>query len=128
MDEDGIGRVKRDGGVRGLAEIGRASIEEVAWWPSKDGRFGPQNHRAGRFLSLGIKTRGASGVAGLRRWRARGAILKFASRQSQVVKAAVCPMLTQKDGPFCPCVGSYPRNISRGILVIHQTYYIDRHG
>nr|TKW13032.1 hypothetical protein SEVIR_5G073233v2 [Setaria viridis] len=68
-------------------------IEEVAWRPSEDGRFGwfgPQNHRAGRFPGLSLKTRGEPGAAGASRRRARGVIAKLASRRSKVVKTA-CP-------------------------------------
>ena len=88
--------------VRGSERLGRQDlgggrtrvyIEEVAWRPSGDGRFGwfgPQNHQAGRFTGLGLKTGGASGAAGWAVWRTRGVIAKLASRRSKVVKAA-CP-------------------------------------
>lgn len=69
----------------------RVDIEEIAWRPSGDGRFQwfePQNHRAGRFPGLGLKTGGASNVPGSLRWRAHGAIAKLALRRSEVVKAA----------------------------------------
>ena len=54
------------------------------------GWFGPQNHRAGRFPGLGLKTGGEPGAAVASRRRARGVIAKLASRRSKVVKAA-CP-------------------------------------
>ena len=56
--------------------------EGLPVWASKPGN--------NRFAGLGLKTGGASGAAGLLRWRARGAITKLASRRSKVVKAA-CP-------------------------------------
>ena len=68
-------------------------ISKVAWRPSGHGRFrwfGPQNHCACRFLGLGLKTGGAFGAVGLARRRARGAIVKLASRRSEVVRAT-CP-------------------------------------
>src|SRR5688572_903593 len=71
----------------------RVDIEEVMWWPSEDGWFGwfgPQNHRSSRFSGLGLKTGGEPGAAGASRRRARGIIVKLASRQSKVFKV-VCP-------------------------------------
>ena len=77
----------------------RVDTEEVAWRPRGDGRFGwfgPQNHRRGRFSGLGLKTGGESGVAGAPRRRARGTIVKLASRRSEVVKVA-CPSDASKN-------------------------------
>ena len=66
-------------------------IEEVAWRPSEDGRFGwfgPQNYRVGRFADLGLKTGGQPDAAETSRRRARGIIAKFESRRIKVVKVA----------------------------------------
>jgi hypothetical protein len=51
-DEDGIGRVKRDGGVRGLAETGYASTSR---WSRGDQR------KMDSLGSLGLKTTGQAG-------------------------------------------------------------------
>ena len=74
---------------------GRTCVEiaGVAWRLRDDGRFGwfgPQNHRAGRFPGLGLKTGGEPGVAGASRRRARGAFVEISSRRRKVPEAA-CP-------------------------------------
>ena len=43
---------------------------------------------AGRFTGLGLKTGCASGAVDWQWWRARGVIVKFASRRRKVVKVA----------------------------------------
>ena len=76
----------------------RVDIEEIAWRPSGDGRFQwfePQNHRVGRFPGLGLKTGGVLGVVKVW-WRARIAIAKLVSRQSEVVKEAIPSMASIK--------------------------------
>jgi len=55
-------------------------LEGVKAW----GRSDTRRHLVG----LGLKTEGSFGAVGLPRWRTRGTIVKFASRQSKVVKTA----------------------------------------
>ena len=58
-------------------------LEGIEAWQRLDTR----RHQS-RHVSIWIKTRGASGAVGWWRWRARGVIVKLASRRSRVVKAA----------------------------------------
>jgi hypothetical protein len=85
-DEDGVGRVKRDGGVRGMAETGHVSTSR---WSRGDqgkmdglGKLGLKTTTyVGRFPGLDLKTKGVSGAAGSAEWRTWSTIAKLASRR-----------------------------------------------
>jgi hypothetical protein len=77
-DEDDIDRDKWDRGIKGLAEPGHSMTSRRSC--SGQAEMDSLEIKACRFFGLGLKTGGTFSAAGRWRWKARGVIMKLASR------------------------------------------------
>ena len=87
---------------------------------------GTSDMRGGRFAGLGLKTRGTSSAAGWWLQRARGVIVKLASRRNEFVKAACLLEALRKSWTVLFLRGIWVVCLMDGVLIFSQCVYIER--